>query len=122
MRERWRTAPQGAGAVVVYYTERAPSAQGSLPSVVELELLLSILRGLRGETTEYEHGSERARVPEKTPRKRERKDTHAGAKGHARGSERTDARERKDIRMNMGASAGGPEYRRSGGKTHAKGH
>ena len=115
MRERWRTAPQGAGAVVVYYTERAPSAQGSLPSVVELELLLSILRGLGGEYNRI-----RARRRESTGSRENA--TDAGAKGHASGSERTDARERKDIRMNMGASAGGPEYRRSGGKTHAKGH
>ena len=89
MRERWRTAPRGKRAAVVYSTEGAPCARSSLPSAVELELILSILRGLGGKTTEYEHGGERARVPEKTPRTRERKDTQAGAKGQTRGSERT---------------------------------
>ena len=92
MRERRRPAPRGARAAVVYSTEEAPCAQGSLSSVVALELLLSILRGLGGETTEHKLEGERTRVPDSRPRTREQK------KRHGRGSERTHARERKDTR------------------------
>jgi len=99
MRERRRPAPRGARAAVVYSTEEAPCAQGSLSSVVALELLLSILRGLGGETTEHKLEGERTRVPDSRPRTREqkktrareRKDTGAEEKGHGRGSERTRA-------------------------------
>ena len=74
---------------MVYSTKGAPCAQGLRQSVAELELLLSILRGLGGEYNRI-----RARRRENTGAREEA--TDAGARGHGRGSERTRAQRRKD--------------------------
>jgi len=99
---------------VVYSTEGAPCARSSLPSAVELALILSKLRGLGDETTEYEHGGARTRLPERRTRTRERKNTHAGAKEQRRGRKRTRARERKST------GAGAKGHTRGSERTHAR--